>query len=168
MISQDESTTLNIYVHYKVSKNIKIINWYCKSICMVIIPMVKFMQISFRQSFILKKGLWDMGGFNLFLIIHEMHPDCVNIYWGYFFCFGTLTMVENLIITWTMEAHLYSYIKGHTTYIHTRIYHICTYVQGNITYICIEEFIPCMYILGHTVHKHMDKEISPTYVHISI
>ena len=72
-------------------------------------------------------------------------------------CFETITMVENILINQTMEGHLYSYIKGHTTYIHIRKYHLYTYVQGNIIYIFIEELIPCTYLLANNVHKHMDK-----------
>ena len=52
IISQDEMTTLNIYVNYKVSKTIKIINWYFKNIFMVIIIIIKFMQLIFRLGFI--------------------------------------------------------------------------------------------------------------------
>ena len=68
MISQDEITTIYIYAHYKVSKNIKIINWYCENTFIFVIIMVKFMQISFRQRFIRKKFI-GFGGFNLFLVL---------------------------------------------------------------------------------------------------
>ena len=60
MISQYEMNTLDIYVYYKVSKNIKIVNWYCKHMFKVVIIMVKFMQISCILRFIRKKvyRLW--------------------------------------------------------------------------------------------------------------
>ena len=53
-----------------------------------------------------------------------------------------------------MEARLYSYIKGHTTYMHYRTYHTCTYLKNKFTYNCIEAFIPCTYIIGNTVYKY--------------
>ena len=63
MISQDDITTLNIYVNYKVSKTIKINNWYCKHIFVVIVLMVEFMQIRSGQRFIRGKGFMDFGLF---------------------------------------------------------------------------------------------------------
>ena len=30
----------------------------------------------------MEKGLWDLGGFNLLLVIHEIHPDCVSVITG--------------------------------------------------------------------------------------
>ena len=127
MISQDESTTLNIYVHYKVSNNIKIINWYCKSICMVIIPMVKFMQISFILRFIWKKFI-DFGWFYLFLILHEIYLDCDNIYCG------------SLCVFWNYYyGRKYYSILDHDRpfiFMHQRTYKIHTYQDTPHMWIC--------------------------------
>ena len=128
MMSQDDITTLNIYVHYKLSETIKIINWYCKHIFIIIILMVEFMHISFIQRFIWKNGLSTLGGFNLFLVLHEIHPYCVNIYWGYLCIFWKSYYGRKY---YNKPNHGRSFI-----FIHQRTYNIHTYKDIPHMYIC--------------------------------
>ena len=123
----------------------------------------------FQTKVYMKKKVYVIWFVLIFYQFFMRYIHIVLTFTGYpCVCLETLNMVENIIITQTMEGHLYSYIKVHTTYIHIRTYHICTYVKGNITQICIQQFLPCMYVLVHTVFNYIDKEVPHTYVHMGI